>query len=267
MYAHLYYDTILIALSVGCLLFHVVILAIIGIKSAYFAILDSNFDIHKISTDGKEIILDVYGSRLNFSTNRKLRITIRAVVLISLYIVSIVFVDACILSRNILTLSSTCPSTSKANCFHYPTAYSANANPFYCPPNEPVSVTNITAEGIVCFTWEIKLISTVGILNQLGICSSILSLLGATFKCLYYITRRKYWGIPLTITIGVAIMIVPMILWMVFGITMSTILSILTCAAIFLVFNVLFLARIVHNSNNQIRGLESNKVDQKHLKQ
>lgn len=234
-------------------------------KSVYFSFLDTNFGIRTVAKHDKEIILDVYGSRINFSTNKRLRIAFRILVLICCNILTLVFVDGCILSRNNLAFSAMCPMTSGSDCFYYESGFSFVSKPFYCPPNEPISATNITAELIICFTWEIKSQTVISILNQLGICSSILCILGLYFKSLCSLARCKGWGTILTIVLGLAIIIIPIILWTVFRIMIHFILFMILLAAFALVLNALFLLYIVRKSNNQVTIQQSTTVDHKHV--
>jgi hypothetical protein len=103
------YDGILVGLYLGFLISIVAIFTILDLKSTYYAFLDTNFGIHKLSKDDKEVILDVYGSKMNFSTNKKLRITLKVLVFVCFYIITLIFVDGCILSRNYIALNAMCP--------------------------------------------------------------------------------------------------------------------------------------------------------------
>lgn len=229
MISYLEYNGILMCLYAGVFVIFIIIFSITGLQSAYVSFLNASFGIYEVPNDGKEMILDIYGSRVDFLTNKRLGMAVKVLVNLCFYIISLVFINGCILSTTILSLSSICPMASTSDCFSFESTASINFKPFYCPSNEPVSVTNITADLIICYTWKIKTQTIISILNQLGICSSILLLIGLFFKSLYYLARHKYWETLLTIAFGLAIVIIPVILWTVFGIIFSFILLFLSC--------------------------------------
>jgi hypothetical protein len=202
---------------------------------------------------------------MNFSTNKKLRITLKVLILLCFSIITLIFVDRCILSRDYIALNAMCPMTSATNCFYYESALDFMSKSFYCPPNEPISATNITAELVLCFTWEIKSQTVISVLSQMGICSSILCLLGLFFKSLYHLASYQYWGTLLTIALGLAMIIVPIILWLVFRIAISFILFMIIFTAVLLLLNAFFLVRIVKISQNKIIVRQPTALDRKHV--
>ncbi|CAF4347714.1 unnamed protein product, partial [Adineta steineri] len=110
---------------------------------------------------------------------------------------------------------------------------------------------------LTCYKWEILSQSLTGILSQMGICSSIVSLIGLLFKYLYLLAYRKYWGTILTIILGLAMIIIPLVVWMILGPPLSYIFFALLTIAVILVINALFLVYTVYKSNNQIIAQQS----------
>jgi hypothetical protein len=190
MTSNIAYMAILGGIQVGLIIIYAIIFAILGLKSSYFSFISLMFGIYKVSNNDKVIMLDMYGTRVNFSAHRRFRIALRLLVLVCCFIISVVFVDGCILSTEVLAPNGICPTASPTDCFYYESHLIVNGRPFECPPSEPISTTNVTAETIVCHTWMITSQTVISILNQLGICSSILPLLGMFFKCLFYLAHR-----------------------------------------------------------------------------
>ncbi|CAF0974897.1 unnamed protein product [Adineta steineri] len=253
------YNFIVLGLYLSILIIFIIFLRLAGSKSksGFFSFLNAVFHIHAISNNDREIILDVYGNRMNFSTNRKLRIAIRIGVISSMYMMALIFVDGCIVSRNVLVSTDVCPMKTAMDCFHFQSVFDVSANPFFCPSNEVISTTNVTAHLLTCYKWEIKSQSLTNILSQMGICSSIVSLLGLLFKYLYLLAYRKYWGTILTVILGLSIIISPIVVWMTLGPLLSYIFFALLTTTIILIINALFLVYTVYKSKNQIIAPQS----------
>jgi hypothetical protein len=246
------YYGILIGIYIGLFIIFIVILTVIGLKSTYLSFLNANFGIGNVTNDDKEIMLHVYGSQVNVSTNKRLRVSFKILVLVSFHIVSLVFVDGCILSRSNLSPNSMCPTSFTTDCFYFKSTFSFEERYLQCQFGEPVSATNVTAEVIVCYTWMIKSQTITTILSQLGICSSILSLVGLFFRCLYHLARFKCWGTLLVITLGLAMIVIPIILWTIFQVTITSMATMLIVTAFILLVNVLFLVRTVRKIGGPI---------------
>ncbi|CAF3645836.1 unnamed protein product, partial [Adineta steineri] len=110
---------------------------------------------------------------------------------------------------------------------------------------------------LTCYKWEILSQSLTGILSQMGICSSIVSLIGLLFKYLYLLAYRKYWGTILTIILGLSMIILPFVVWMIFGPLLSYVFFALLTTTVILVMNALFLVHTVYKSKNQIIAQQS----------
>jgi hypothetical protein len=252
MITYIAYYGVLIGIYACLLVICTVIFAIIGLKSTYFTFLDANFGIGNVTNDNKEIILHVYGTQVNFSADKRLRISFKILVLVSFHIVSLVFVDGCILSRSNLSPNSMCPTSFTTDCFYFDSSFTFDGRHLHCPVSEPVSDTNVTAEVIVCYIWMVKSQTVTTVLTQLGICSSILSLVGLFFRCLYHLARYEYWGTPIMISLGLAMTVIPIILWTIFRVVISSMVSMLIGTAFILLVNVLFLVRTVRKIGGPI---------------
>lgn len=253
MASHAAYVLIFAGLHFGIEVIFLVILALIGLKSVFFLSIGASFGLRKVSNNDEDIILDVFGNQVNFAEHRRMRIALRIIILVSFHVVAVVFVDGCILSKSILTSKSSCPTTPATTCFYFGTIFSIDGKPFDCSAGEPISAANVTAEMVMCYAWEIKSQSAIGILNQLGICSSILALIGVFFKFLYYLANRRYWGIPVIVGLGLIIIVVPIIVWTVLRTPMSLIIVLLVVAGVILLASTLFLALTVQSINNRIK--------------
>lgn len=234
---------------------------LIDSKPIYFAFLHATFKIAKVSNDEKNIVVDIYGKKMDFSTHRKLRISLKILAVGCLHIISVVFVDGCILSTTILSEGAKCPSLSETVCFHSDRYARLNTKQIFCQPDEPLASANLTAGAVICYTWMIKYQGIGSVLNQLGICSSILMLLGLTFKGLYTLAHWKIWGTVLTIALGLTLITVLCVFYILLPTAISFLAFILATATVALLVNALALAHLVRRLGRETlsvhRDLES----------
>ena len=239
------HNTIQIGIYLVALLATIVYFNWIDTKPVYFAFLRATFKIRKVSNDEKNVVLDIYGRKMSYSEHRKLRIFLKILVVISLHIISVVFVDGCILSTIALVPTSSCPSSPATTCFHSDRDSKFNAQEFYCPPDQPISTTNITVGLVICYTLMIRSQSIASILGELGVCTSILTLLGLTFKALYLLAYWKIWGTLLTIGLGLTL-ITGLVLFCVLLPTFISFLAfVLAVATVVLLINAVLLVHLV----------------------
>ena len=239
------YNTLQIGFYFVILLAFAILFNFIDSKPIYFAFLNTTFKIAKVSNNEKNIVVDIYGKKMDFSTHRKLRISLKILAVICLHIISVVFVDGCILSTSILSEDAKCPSLSETICFHSELYARLNTKQFFCPPDEPLASANLTTGTVICYTWMIKYQGVGSVLNQLGICSSILMLLGLTFKCLYTLAHWKIWGTLLTIALGLALITVLCVFTALLPTAISFLAFVLAMATIVLLVNAVALAHLV----------------------
>ena len=196
-----------IAFYVGILIASIVLFQIIDSKPIYFEYLHSIFAIHRVPDENSQIIVNFYGRKINYSEHRKFRVLIKLLVILSIQIVAVIFFDGCILSTVLMDSDGECPSISGSICLNMEHGIGQKFQVFDCPPNTLISSTNITARVIICRSWMFKSQSLFDIINQLGICTSILSLLGFTFRCIYRLASWRCWGTCLIIFLGLSMLV------------------------------------------------------------
>jgi hypothetical protein len=106
--------------------------------------------------------------------------------------------DGCIMQVQHLSSQDLCPLQA-VDCFMI--GQSLSHERIVCQPGEIIS--NSTTYHPICFIWVYADQSTTNVLNQIGICSSVFSLLCYVFQCSCRISR-KWWGLVLIIILVVA---------------------------------------------------------------
>jgi hypothetical protein len=239
------YNAIQIGFYLVLLVAFTLIIHFIDSKPMYFAFLRNTFRIGTLSNDEKNIVLDIYGKKMDFSTHRRLRISLRVLTVVSLHIISVIFIDGCMLSTTILSERAKCPSLSETKCFHSQLHARFNVKEFFCLPDEPLASMNLTAGTVICYTWMIKYQGIGSILGQLGVCSSILTLLGLTFKGLYTLANWKIWGKLLTVALGLALIVLTCVFSVFLPTAISFLAFVLAMATVVLLVNALALGHLV----------------------
>jgi hypothetical protein len=231
------------------------------LKSMYLSFLSSVFGIDRVPNENDNIVVDLYGTKMNISTHKTSRISLKTIAILCIHMVSVIFIDGCILSAHHLKSTNMCPVESVTICFHSEFNLYTDSVRFYCPPNQPILAMNITSPFISCFSLTILSQTIASILNQLGICSSILALLGVAFRCLYYLTNWKFWGILINVSLVLAITIIFHVLMFVARITLSQLAILLLISAVVLLGNALVLVFITRKFQLTKTTVNSNDVE------
>lgn len=237
---------------------YIIIFKFLGSKPIYFSFLQWMFSIDCISNENSPIILNFYGKEMIFSENKRFRVLLKVLVIICFYVVTIIFFDGCILSMIIMDPDGECPQNSDSTCFNFESAPTLNPTVFDCPRHVLISSTNSTSRMIICYSWIIKSQSVFGVINQLGICTSILSLLGFTFRCIYRLASWKCWGTSLIILLGLIMLTLLLVFMIVLRATIAYLDFVLLVAGLFLLINALLLVGLVRKLE---RRAKSNRIE------
>ena len=109
-----------------------------------------------------------------------------------LLVIILVFIEGCIFSTRHIYSKKLC-SERIPNCYLFKTRYTS-ITPFYqfvCEADQPVISANVTANHAVCYGFVFPEQSSIDILNQLGVCTGILSLVDSIYPLGYKVARRK----------------------------------------------------------------------------
>jgi hypothetical protein len=193
-----------------------------------------------IRLDHQRLLMNFFGINIDFLSSRRFRLSLIIQLAFIPWITLLLLIDGCILQVQNLSNQDFCPLSAN-DCFLV--RKSGTYERIVCPPGEILS--NSIAIDIVCFVLIYNKQNTVSILNQIGICSSVFSLLCYAFK---YTCRmsRKWWGLILLIlllVISITHFIVSfMIIEMKVSVTSKLLLIALSC----LLINVIQLLQFTH---------------------
>jgi hypothetical protein len=180
--------------------------------------------------DDKFELLDTISSRLPFV------FALGMCILVAI----LVFIEGCIFSTRHVYSTKVC-SIRTPNCYLFTTDLSA-FKPLYnfvCEPDEPVIPSNMSASYAVCYGFVLPDQSSIDILNQLGVCTGILSLVESLYPLAYKFGREKYGRICLIILLVILVVSEIIVLSIQWNISFITI--ILVTLAEVLLFNIFFL--------------------------
>lgn len=153
-------------------------------------------------------------------------------------------------------------------CIAYKVDDGLTATTFDCPPNMPLSAMNMTAAFAACYTWVIASQNLIAIINQLAICSSILTLLGLIFRFLSRLAAWKRWGACCIPLIGLGLLALLLICFFVLKLTIAFLDLVLLTSSFVLLVNTLLLVVLVPFSNampqsNRVEPIDTPGVETK----
>ncbi|CAF1509866.1 unnamed protein product [Adineta steineri] len=193
-----------------------------------------------IRLDHQRLIMNFFGINIDFLSSRRFRLSLIIQLAFIPWITLVLLVDGCIFQLQHLSGRDFCPVLD-SDCFlmDKPLTYER----ILCPPGEILS--NSTSTNAICFVLIYTEQSTISVLNQIGICSSVFSLLCHVFKGTCYMSH-KWWGLIvfiLLLIISVTLLIVSfLIIEMNISFTSKLLLTALSC----LLINVMQLLQFTH---------------------
>ena len=148
-----------------------------------------------ITTHGssKKYIMNIYGENIDLRKSRGFRFHLSAIVGVLFTFITMTFFFGCIVTMEYYYSGDSCPSRSK-DCFVFASSFTevAPVDQFICNPGETIQTLNSTSyRYVACFGYEFGAQSTLEILNQLGICTGILSLFSIIVIFLHRISYYK----------------------------------------------------------------------------
>lgn len=163
-----------------------------------------------IDEDFNKIDIDFHGKRILINS-RIGRFKMASILSTMFMIISVVFIEECVISADALAVGELCPDQSK-DCFvfDYPMAYSPSKS-FECVPGEPVISSNSSGYRAACYKYILNQQKTIDILNQLGICAGLLSLSANILWLLCSIASRLL-GLIILIILAIGAFVAIMVL-------------------------------------------------------
>ncbi|CAF3500551.1 unnamed protein product [Rotaria socialis] len=164
--------------------------------------IEKSFNI--IQSDKQQLMMNFYGIEISFLASRRFRVSLIFQLVAIIWIVSLVLIDVCVFQVMQLSAGSFCPQ-QRSDCFNFNNIQSNER--IDCEPGE--KLMNLTTPKAVCFIWVYKEITAIAMLNQIGIASSVFSLMCYGFK-LCCCLSRKWLGLVVIILLalgGITIML------------------------------------------------------------
>lgn len=232
-----HYRLMMAGCSIALFLFLMFILLLIS-KRLLAELAEKFLDI--IRLDHRTLIMDFFGRQIDLKASRRFRLSIIIQLADMTSIIFLLLLDGCSMQVHYLSNKDTCPG-QMTDCFTY--GKSSTHERVICPPGQ--TVANTSSSNIVCFVWVYAEQNALSILNQIGIGSSVFSLLCHTFK-MFCRMSRKWWGFLLIIFLILAsesIIITALIIDLSMSMTAKLLLFALSCILI----NVIQLRQFTHS--------------------
>ncbi|CAF3472899.1 unnamed protein product [Rotaria sordida] len=167
-------------------------------------LLESVFRFKQVRNIGNDyIVIDVCGDQFEISKTISTRLPFVFALGTCLLVTILVFMEGCIFSTRHVYSTKAC-SDRIPNCYLFKSHFTS-FRPLYefiCEPNKPVIPSNMSASYAVCYGFVLPDQSTIDILNQLGVCTGILSLVEYLYPLAYKFGRQKYGWICLIFLFG-----------------------------------------------------------------
>ncbi|UJR19604.1 hypothetical protein I4U23_022738 [Adineta vaga] len=185
-----------------------------------------------IRLDHQKLIMNFFGVHIDFLSSRRFRLSLIVQLAIIPWITVLLLVDGCVWQIQELSSQDVCP-LSPSDCFLLEKSLAYTR--IVCSPGEILS--NSTSIDAVCFVSIYSEQNAVALLNQIGICSSIFSLICHTFKGACRMSR-KWWGLIILILLLIMSIILLIVAFIIVGMKISVTAKLLLVALICLIVNV-----------------------------
>jgi hypothetical protein len=150
------------------------------------------------SDTDQTISINICGDRYELSTKLSTRIPLAVTFSMCFLVIAVVFADGCVFSGRYLLPSQPCLDQFP-HCYLLDSGFSLYpvTGQLVCQPNELVISSNMSAARALCFGFLLPSQSTVDILNQMGVCSGIFSIVKVLYPFVYRFGRRHMGAICL----------------------------------------------------------------------
>ena len=154
------------------------------------------FDITRM--DCRTLMMDFFGHHVSLRSSRRFRLSVIVQLAGITSIVFTLLLNGCVLKIHYLSKNETCPMQA-SECFTFG-KYSTHER---IPCTVGASLANVNSSQVVCFVWVYTEQDALSVLNEIGVCSSVFSLLCHSFK-VFCRMSRKCWGLLLLILLILA---------------------------------------------------------------
>jgi hypothetical protein len=204
-------------------------------------LLESVFRFKQVRNIGDDyFVVDVCDDKFEISKTISSRLPFVFALGACILVTILVFIEGCIFSTRHVYSTKPC-SERTPNCYLFRSSLTSY-KPLYefiCTPNEPVIPSNMSSSFAVCYGFVLPDQSSIDILNQLGVCAGILSMVESIYPHAYKLGRRKYGRICLLVLLCAMVVIEIIVLSIQLNVSFMTII-LLTLTEVLLV-NIFFL--------------------------
>jgi hypothetical protein len=204
-------------------------------------LLESVFRFKEVRNIGDDyIVIDVCNDKFELTKTASSRLPFIIALGMCLLVIIVVFSEGCILSTRHIYPDRACLDRTP-NCYLFRTRFTS-FKPIYqyvCQPDELVIPVNMSAKYAICYGFVLPDQTSIDILNQLGVCTGILSIVESLYPLAYRFAGRKSGRIWLILLICAMIITEIVVLSVPLNVSFMTII-LLTMTEV-LLGNILFL--------------------------
>ncbi|CAF1199519.1 unnamed protein product [Adineta ricciae] len=199
-------------------------------------LLDSIFHFKEVRNIGDDyVIIDVCNDKFEISKTFSSRFPFVSAVGMCLLVIILVFIEGCVFSTRHVYSKKLC-SDRIPNCYLFKSRFTS-FTPMYefvCEADKPIIPSNMSANYAVCYGFVLPDQSTIDILNQLGVCTGILSLIDSLYPLAYKFARLWYGRICMILLFVVIVIVEIIVLAMQLNISFMTIILLTLTEALFI---------------------------------
>lgn len=169
-------------------------------------------------------VIDVCGDHFEISKGLVSRFPFVSALGMCLLVSILVFLEGCVFSTRHVYSTKLCPERTP-NCYLFKaqlTSFRPLAH-FVCEPDKPTIPSNMSASYAVCYGFVLPDQSSIDILNQLGVCAGIISLVESLYPLAYKFARLRYGRICLMLLLAGMVIVEIVILSIQLNISFMTI--------------------------------------------
>jgi hypothetical protein len=203
VYAVILFGSLFLLVSVGLLILFKLPLRRLAI------LLESVFHFKEVRNLGDQyIVIDVCGDQFEISKSILSRFPFVSALGTCLLVSILVFLEGCVFSTRHVYSNKLCPERTP-NCYLFKARFTSFRPifEFVCEPDQPTIPSNMSASYAVCYGFVLPDQSTIDILNQLGVCTGILSLVDSVYPLAYKLARLRHGRICLIILLGAMVIV------------------------------------------------------------
>ena len=188
------------------------------------------------------MMLNFFGVHIDFELSRRFRLSLIGQLVTIAWINVLLLLDGCGMQIQNLSGEDMCPKAG-GDCFRIGVKGIPSHQRVPCEPGQVLS--NGTSSHMVCFIWVYGEQNVMSVINQIGICSSVFSLLCYTLKVACRCSHR-WWGLVILTLVAFA-SLAATIVSMAIELQISVTAKLLLIGSSILLFNVIQLFQFTHH--------------------